>query len=134
MAPASFEKEQISVCGFGSELDLISRTKAKAWLSLTPANENGVVESYDNVKCARVIVNIDSLSDDLANEVVNQVEMLPRPLVISCASGARASSVAWLHIAKKNDMTFADVSKEASGSPWMSKPPLFRWVKDGISA
>lgn len=92
-------------------------------------NSDGVPESYDGIACARVLVSPEILSDTLADEVIAKVGELPRPLVISCASGARASTVAWLYIASKKKLTGDQVVEEAKGASWLNKPPLVNWVK-----
>ena len=129
MSNPAFSTEQISVCGFGAEQETVNSSNAKAWLSLTPGGADGVPESIDGLECARVLVSPENLSDALADEVIAKVGELPRPLVISCASGARASTVAWLYIASKNKLTGDQVVEQANGAPWLSKPPLVNWVK-----
>mmetsp|Transcript_17191 Transcript_17191/g.22328 ORF Transcript_17191/g.22328 Transcript_17191/m.22328 type:complete len:138 (+) Transcript_17191:156-569(+) len=135
MKNSIFEKEEIFVCGFGSEVDTVKSNNAKSWLSLTPGGVDGVPVGMDGVNCGRVLVSVGSLSDELATNVVAEVGRLKKvgsPIVISCASGARASSVAWLYIAKKNGLSSDEVMKQAESEAWISKPPLREWVRKNV--
>mmetsp|Transcript_16527 Transcript_16527/g.25822 ORF Transcript_16527/g.25822 Transcript_16527/m.25822 type:complete len:135 (-) Transcript_16527:191-595(-) len=128
MTSEDFKREKICVCGFRKEEETLNLNGAKGWLSLTPAGVDDVPEKFDGIDCSRVLVSPDALDDDLAEKVVSEITRLPKPLLISCASGARASTCAWLYIAKKHGYSFEKVLELSAGEAWLSKPPLKNWV------
>lgn len=128
MTSEDFKIEKIYVCGFRKEEEILNLNSAKGWLSLTPAGADDVPEKIDGVDCSRVLVSPDALDDELAKKVIGEIERLPKPLLISCASGARASTCAWIYIAKKHGYNFEKVLELSAGESWLNKPPLKNWV------
>jgi len=71
-------------------------------------------------------VRKDQISDALTTEVLAEIDRLPKPMLIHCASGMRAGAMAFMHMATRQGMT-ADEAMEkaqAQGFDCNSEPQL----------
>lgn len=98
--------------------------------------------SYDQVQhaapvTARVISDVPRIMDlDLARQHVAALEELPRPTLISCWTGPRASAVAYMYAGLKAGASAADViaAGERDSSPFCAAPGLNDWVKSSMES
>lgn len=122
--------------GFAQELD------AASWLYLCgeefAAMEGGM--SYASVQAA--VPNSDNVvSDpprvpdmDLARRQVAALDDLPRPTLVTCRTGPRASALVYLYAGLKADATAEEViaRAEADEAPFTRSDELRAWVTEGL--
>jgi hypothetical protein len=93
--------------------------------------------SWDQVQqsvpsCSRVISDPPvELDLDLARQHVAALEQLPRPTLISCRTGPRASAVAYMYAGLKSGATPAEVvaAAEVDGAPFRAFPAYKEWLR-----
>jgi protein tyrosine phosphatase (PTP) superfamily phosphohydrolase (DUF442 family) len=98
--------------------------------------------SYDQVqqampRTARVISDPPRVLDlDLAREHVDALDHLPRPTLISCRSGPRASAVAYMYAGLKQGAKAEDViaAAEAEQAPFCGSDDIKNWVRSSMDA
>lgn len=73
---------------------------------------------------------------DLARQHVDALEHLPRPTLISCRTGPRASAVAYLYAVLKAGATPEDVlaAAEHDDAPFCAVPEYKAWVRSSMEA
>ena len=76
------------------------------------------------------------LNLDLARQHVEALEMLPRPTLISCRSGPRASAVAYMYAGLKLGAAYEDViaAAELDNAPFCSSAEYKEWVRSSMEA
>lgn len=116
----------------------------KSWLCLTGeefANmENGisfrqVQESTHN--CINIVSDPPMTLDlDLARQQVEALDALPRPTLISCRMGPRASAVAYMYAGLTLGINPEDVlaAAEKANAPFVKSDEYKAWVRDSIDA
>lgn len=136
----SLVSQEIHTIGDGVETiaNKITESKAKGWLCLLSDSkawpERDTHPTLKEVETKQVFVSPDNLSPALAKDVVDAIESLPRPLVISCASGNRAGACGWLSVAQQLQLGISDVLQCASGvDAFVGSPVLVNWISEGIS-
>jgi hypothetical protein len=118
--------------------------KAASWLCLTgeefAAMEGGI--SFAQVQRA-VGRSINVVSDpprtlnlDLAREHVAALDELPRPTLVTCRSGPRASAVAYMYAGLRAEADPEEVLVEAerNGAPFCKFDEYKVWVRQSIEA
>jgi hypothetical protein len=93
--------------------------------------------SYDQVQqampqAARVISDPPRVLDlDLARQHVDALDHLPRPTLISCRSGPRASAVAYMYAGLKQGANAEDViaAAEEDKAPFCASEDYKSWVR-----
>lgn len=118
--------------------------EAASWLCLTgeefAAMEGGI--SYAQVQRA-VGRSINVVSDpprtlnlDLAREHVAALDELPRPTLVTCRSGPRASAVAYMYAGLRAGADPEEVLVEAerNGAPFCKSDEYKTWVRQSIEA
>jgi protein tyrosine phosphatase (PTP) superfamily phosphohydrolase (DUF442 family) len=96
--------------------------------------------SYDQVQqampqAARVISDPPRVLDlDLARKHVDALDHLPRPTLISCRSGPRASAVAYMYAGLKQGAKAEDViaAAEAEQAPFCTSEEYKNWVRSSM--
>ncbi len=96
--------------------------------------------SYDQVQRAmpnnaRVISDPPRVLDlDLARKHVDALDHLPRPTLISCRSGPRASAVAYMYAGLKQGANAEDViaAAEAEKAPFCASEENKNWVRSSM--
>lgn len=96
--------------------------------------------SYDQVRqavphSARVISDPPRILDlDLARQHVAALDALPRPTLVSCRTGPRASAVAYMYAGLKAGSTPAEVieTAEQDGAPFCAFEDYKEWVRTSI--
>ena len=76
------------------------------------------------------------LNLDLARQHVEALETLPRPTLISCRSGPRASAVAFMYAGLKFGATFDEVlaAAEHDDAPFCAFPEYKEWVRSSMES
>ncbi|MBL9020245.1 MAG: hypothetical protein JNL83_39030 [Myxococcales bacterium] len=117
---------------------------AAAWLYLNgeefSAMEGGM--SYAQVQAAvpsssNVITDPPRVLDlELARQHVAALDDLPRPTVITCRAGPRASAVSYMYAGLRTGAEPAEVlaAAEAAGAPFCAFPDYKDWVVQSITA
>ena len=98
--------------------------------------------SYDQVQqsvpvSARVVSDPPlELDLNLARQHVAALEQLPRPTLISCRTGPRASAVAYMYAGLKAGATPAEVvaSAELDGAPFCAFPAYREWLRSSMES
>lgn len=96
--------------------------------------------SYDQVQrampnTARVISDPPRVLDlDLARKHVDALDHLPRPTLISCRSGPRASAVAYMYAGLKQGAHAEDViaAAESENAPFIANEDYRNWVRSSM--
>lgn len=76
------------------------------------------------------------LNLDLAQQHVEALDALPRPTLISCRSGPRASAVAFMYSGLKSGADPGDVidAAERDNAPFVQSEELKKWVADSMES
>ena len=98
--------------------------------------------SYDQVQqsvpvCARVVSDPPlELDLDLARQHVVALEQLPRPTLISCRTGPRASAVAYMYAGLKAGATPAEVlaAAEHDDAPFCAFAVYKEWLRSSMES
>ena len=98
--------------------------------------------SYEQVQqavpaSARVISDPPRVLDlDLARQHVDALEHLPRPTLISCRTGPRASAVAYMYAGLKAGATPEEViaAAEYDNAPFCAVPDYKAWVRSSMES
>jgi len=83
----------------------------KSVLNLQAPNEEGFLSDEQQtteaagLKYVNVPVKPDSMSDALADQVLQQIDALPKPALIHCKSGMRAGAMTLMYVATQQGMT-----------------------------
>ena len=86
---------------------------------------------------ARVVSDPPRVLDlDLARQHVDALEQLPRPTLISCRSGPRASAVAYMYAGLKLGASPEDVlaAADQDGAPFATSMEYREWVRSSIES
>jgi uncharacterized protein (TIGR01244 family) len=62
---------------------------------------------------ANIPVSPKNMSDELAHEVLSNIENLPKPLLSHCNSGMRSGAMAFMYIALKEGMSAEEAMEQA---------------------
>lgn len=68
---------------------------------------------------------------DLARRHVAALDQLPRPTLVTCRTGPRASAVAYLYAGLKRGATYEEVlaAAERDNAPFISSEEIKEWVR-----
>lgn len=83
----------------------------KSVLNLQAPNEEGFLSDEQQtteaagLKYVNVPVKPDSMSDALADQVLQQIDALPKPALIHCKSGMHAGAMTLMYVATQQGMT-----------------------------
>jgi uncharacterized protein (TIGR01244 family) len=83
------------------------------------------------LKYAHVPVRKEEISDELTTRVLAQIDELPKPLLVHCASGMRAGAMAFMHTATREGLSAEEVISRAqqSGFDCNSEPQLKQFLQ-----
>ena len=124
--------------------EYIKENGCTSWLYLVgeefASMENGI--SYEQVmEATDESINVISdppreLNLDLAKQHVEALDSLPRPTLISCRTGPRASAVAYMYAGLKDGADPDDViaAAEADQAPFTNSDEYKEWVRSSIKA
>jgi hypothetical protein len=88
-------------------------------------------------RSARVVSDPPRVLDlSLARQHVEELDALPRPTLVSCRSGPRASAVAYMYAGLKAGAAWDDViaAAERDEAPFCKFPEYRDWVRDSMEA
>jgi hypothetical protein len=115
-----------------------------SWLCLTGSEfaemDGGM--SYDTIREA-VDVSMNVVSDpprvldlELARRHVDALDQLPRPTLVSCRTGPRASAVVYLYAGLKEGASAEEVvaAAERDGAPCSGFPEYLAWIVSSMAA
>jgi hypothetical protein len=118
--------------------------RAASWLCLTGSEfaemDGGM--SYEQVERA-VPASANVVSDpprvldlELARQHVDALDALPRPTVVTCRAGPRASAVIYMYAGLKSGASPDDVvaAAERDGAPCAAFDDYKTWIADSITA
>jgi hypothetical protein len=122
----------------------LNESGCKSWLYLVGEEfskmEGGM--SYEQVQAATLFSqNVISdpprvLNLELARQHVEALDSLPRPTLISCRTGPRASAVAYMYSGLKSGANPDDVLADAekNEAPFITSEEYKNWVRSSIEA
>lgn len=93
------------------QLQKASQEGFKAVLNLRSPNEEGFLSDEQQqaenagLKYVNIPVKPDGMSDELADQVLQQIDQLPKPALIHCKSGMRSGAMTLMYVATQQDMT-----------------------------
>ena len=111
-------------------------------LNLRAPEEEGVLaeEKAISEKAGLSYVNIPvrktEISDELTTRILSEIDGLPKPTLIHCASGMRAGAMAFMHMATRQGMSAADAMQKAQalGFDCNSEPQLKEFFEHYVDA
>lgn len=98
---------QAEAAGFKSVLNLRSPAES-GFLS----DEQQQAEAA-GLKYANVPLNPSEPNQELTQSAIQEIENLPKPVLVHCAAGARASGIALIAAAIKADLTYEQIVEKA---------------------
>jgi len=126
--------EQITVAGqiTPKQLDEAARQGFKSVLNLRAADEEGfMADERQRAEAAglrykNIPVKKEEISDELTTRVLKEIDELPKPVLVHCASGMRAGAMAFMHMATREGMSAEKAMSRAqeSGFDCNSEPQL----------
>lgn len=99
--------QQITQEGFQSVLNLRS-PEEKCFLS----NEQQQAEKL-GLYYANIPVKVDGINDEIATQVLQQIQKLPKPALVHCDSAMRAAALVLIHIATGQGVSLKQAFKQA---------------------
>jgi uncharacterized protein (TIGR01244 family) len=91
--------QQLPRAGFQSVLNLRSPDEPGVL-----GNEQQQIEAL-GLTYSNIPMMLDQLNSTLAEQVLSTIQTLPKPILIYCASALRASAIALLEIARRQELT-----------------------------
>ncbi len=126
--------EQITVAGqiTPEQLDEAARQGFKSVLNLRAADEEGFMADERHraeaagLRYENIPVKKEEISDELTTSVLKEIDELPKPVLVHCASGMRAGAMAFMHMATREGMSAEKAMSRAqeSGFDCNSEPQL----------
>ena len=92
----------------------------KSILNLRSPDEQGFINDEQQqaetagLEYSNIPVKPDAISDELTTEVLKQIDELPKPALIHCASGMRAGAMAFMNLATRQGLTPEQVFERAA--------------------
>ncbi|PZO49585.1 MAG: phosphatase [Phormidesmis priestleyi] len=93
------------------ELQQAAQEGYKSVLNLRSPNEEGFLSDEQQqaeaagLKYVNVPVKPDGMSDELADQVLQEIDQLPKPALIHCKSGMRSGAMTLMYVAIQQGMT-----------------------------
>ncbi|MGI0485794.1 beta-lactamase hydrolase domain-containing protein [Pantanalinema rosaneae CENA516] len=93
------------------QLQQAAQAGFKSVLNLRSPNEEGVPQDEQQqaeqvgLKYVNIPVKPDRMSDDLADQVLQEIDQLPKPALIHCKSGMRSGAMTLMYVATQQGMT-----------------------------
>ncbi|MCP6759753.1 MAG: sulfur transferase domain-containing protein [Fischerella sp. CENA71] len=99
--------QQAAQAGFKSVLNLRSPAET-GFVNDEQEQANAVGLEYTNIPLSPTQANQESL-----NQAIQEIENLPKPILVHCAAGARAASIALIAAANQQGLTPEQVKQKA---------------------
>ena len=136
--------EEITVTGqvTREQLNVAAQDGFRSVLNLRAPNEDGVfAEEKESAEGAglsylNIPVRKDEISDALTTRVLSEIDALPKPALIHCASGMRAGAMAFMHMATRQGLSAEEAMGKAQslGFDCSSEPALKQFFVHYIDA
>jgi len=118
-----------------------AREGFKSVLNLRAPDEEGFMpDEEQQAKAAGLTyVNIpvkkEEISDEMTSQVLKEIDELPKPVLVHCASGMRAGAMACMHMATRAGMTAEEGMKaaQAIGFDCQSEPQLKQFFEHYVN-
>lgn len=136
--------DELTVTGQVTPDDLRSAAREgfKSVLNLRASDEEGYMpDEKEKAEAAGLhYVNIpvkkEAIHDELTTKVLAEIDSLPKPALIHCASGMRAGAMAMMNIATRNGMNAKDAMEKAQekGFDCNSEPQLKAYFEQYVDS
>ncbi|MBF1990966.1 protein tyrosine phosphatase family protein [Fischerella thermalis] len=113
----------------------------KSVLNLRSPDEQGFISDEQQQAQAlglhyiNIPVKPNEISDELTTEVLKQIDDLPKPALIHCASAMRAGVMAFMNVATRQGMTPEQVFEKAAeaGFDFNANPQMKQFLEHYVS-
>ncbi|BDI20780.1 hypothetical protein ANSO36C_65820 (plasmid) [Nostoc cf. commune SO-36] len=113
----------------------------KSVLNLRSPDEQGFISNEQQQAQAlglhyvNIPVKPNEISDELTTEVLEQIDQLPKPALIHCASTMRAGLMAFMNVATRQGMTPEQVFEKAAaaGFDCSANPQMKQFLEHYVS-
>ncbi len=126
--------DQITVAGqvAPEQFEEAARQGFKSVLNLRTPDEEGYLPDEEQqaeaagLRYASIPVKKEEISDELTDNVLKEIDELPKPVLVHCASGMRAGAMAFMHMATREGLPAEEAMRRAqeSGFDCNSEPQL----------
>ncbi|MBW4636231.1 MAG: tyrosine-protein phosphatase [Iphinoe sp. HA4291-MV1] len=99
--------EQAAQAGFKSVLNLRSPTEVGFH------NDEQEQAKAAGLEYANIPLNPTEANQESVNQAIQEIENLPKPILVHCAAGARASAIAFIATATHEDWTLEQIKQKA---------------------
>jgi len=143
MEPIKKINDELSVAG-QLNLEQLQQAATQGYKSIlnlrSPEEEGFVKDEQKQAEAAKLqYVNIpvkpDGMTEELTDKVLEQIDRLPKPLLIHCASSMRAGAMAFMNVATRQGMTPEQVFEKAAeaGFDCNAQPQMKQFLESYIS-
>lgn len=116
--------EQLAVAGQvkPEQLEEVANQGYKSVLNLRSPDEEGFIQDEQQqaeavgLQYVNIPVKPDGMSEELTDRVLEQIDQLPKPALIHCASSMRAGAMAFMNVATRQGMTPEQVFEKATAA------------------
>ncbi|XHX76476.1 MAG: beta-lactamase hydrolase domain-containing protein [Stenomitos frigidus ULC029] len=123
------------------ELQQAAQEGFKSVLNLRSPEEDGFVSDEQQqaekigLKYVNVPVKPDGMSDELADQVLQEIDQLPKPALIHCKSGMRSGAMTLMYVATQQGMTADEAMQKGKqmGFDCDSSPQMKEFFEHYIS-
>lgn len=87
------------------------------------------------LRYVNIPVKAETISDELTDQVLQQIEQLPKPALIHCKSGIRSGAMALMNVATNQGMTIEQALEKAKqvGFDYDANPQIKQFFEHYIS-
>ncbi len=136
--------DQITVAGqiAPEQFEAAAQQGFKSVLNLRAPEEEGYMPDEQQraeaagLRYANIPVKKEEISDELTSNVLKEIDELPKPILVHCASGMRAGAMAFMHMATREGMSAEEAMSRAqeSGFDCNSEPQLKQFFQHYVDA
>ena len=136
--------EQITVAGqiAAEQFEVAAGQGFKSVLNLRAPGEEGSLPDEQQraeeagLRYRNIPVKKEEISDELTSDVLQEIDALPKPVLVHCASGMRAGAMAFMHMATREGMSAEEAMRRAqeSGFDCNSEPQLKQFFQRYVDA
>lgn len=121
--------QQAAAEGYKSVLNLRSPDE-QGFLRDEPQQAEAAGLQYVNIA-----VKPDEMTDEVTDKVLEQIDQLPKPALIHCASSMRAGAMAFMNVATRQGMTSEQVFEKAieAGFDCDAQPQMKQFLENYVS-
>jgi uncharacterized protein (TIGR01244 family) len=113
----------------------------KSVLNLRSPNEEGFLSNEQQqaekagLKYVNIPVQPDGMSDELADQVLQEIDQLPKPALTHCKSGMRSGAMTLMYVAIQQGMTADEAMQKGKqmGFDCDSSPPMKQFFEHYVS-